>query len=330
MDGVERELLRCLLAAFPDRVARRRRRGERDLVLASGGVARLSEQSVVVDPEFLLALDVEEQRGASSSQTTVRLASAIEPDWLLGGFRERGQAQRRARVERERRARRTRREDGVRRGRVRRSARRGAALAGGQRGAGSGRAPRFVAVVRQERRGLFADLAPAPAARALPGARTSRSSTKARSMRRSTLICVGFDQLRRAGRGRRAERAALRAERCATTRARERDPGARALAGRAHRSSPLRSRSPALDRIASAGLLRHARRSAAVPRQVPLTLHLLAPNQRAMQVTTDLSGFWERHYPSIRRELMRRYPRHPWPEDGRTATPPEPRPPRRR
>jgi ATP-dependent helicase HrpB len=64
--------------------------------------------------------------------------------------------------------------------------------------------------------------------------------------------------------------------------------------------------------------------------KVPLTLHLLAPNQRAMQVTTDLSGFWTRHYPSIRRELMRRYPRHPWPEDGRTATPPEPRPPRRR
>jgi ATP-dependent helicase HrpB len=64
--------------------------------------------------------------------------------------------------------------------------------------------------------------------------------------------------------------------------------------------------------------------------RVPLTLHLLAPNQRAVQVTTDLSGFWERHYPTIRRELMRRYPRHPWPEDGRTATPPPPKPPRER
>jgi ATP-dependent helicase HrpB len=64
--------------------------------------------------------------------------------------------------------------------------------------------------------------------------------------------------------------------------------------------------------------------------KIPLTIHLLAPNQRAMQVTTDLSGFWLRHYPSIRRELMRRYPRHPWPEDGRTATPPEPRPERKR
>jgi ATP-dependent helicase HrpB len=42
-------------------------------------------------------------------------------------------------------------------------------------------------------------------------------------------------------------------------------------------------------------------------------------------VTTDLAGFWDRHYPAIRRELMRRYPRHSWPEDPRTATPPAPR-----
>jgi ATP-dependent helicase HrpB len=47
----------------------------------------------------------------------------------------------------------------------------------------------------------------------------------------------------------------------------------------------------------------------------PLVLHLLAPNHRPVQVTTDLRGFWERHYPSVRRELMRRYPRHAWPED---------------
>jgi ATP-dependent helicase HrpB len=63
--------------------------------------------------------------------------------------------------------------------------------------------------------------------------------------------------------------------------------------------------------------------------KLALTVHLLAPNQRAVQVTTDLSGFWLRHYPAIRRELMRKYPRHPWPEDGRSATPPEPKPPRR-
>ena len=59
--------------------------------------------------------------------------------------------------------------------------------------------------------------------------------------------------------------------------------------------------------------------------RVPLTLHLLAPNQRAVQVTQDLPGFWTRHYPSLRRELGRRYPRHSWPEDPLHAAPPPPR-----
>jgi ATP-dependent helicase HrpB len=49
--------------------------------------------------------------------------------------------------------------------------------------------------------------------------------------------------------------------------------------------------------------------------RVALVLQLLAPNSRPVQVTTDLAGFWSRHYPSVRRELGRRYPRHAWPED---------------
>jgi ATP-dependent helicase HrpB len=48
---------------------------------------------------------------------------------------------------------------------------------------------------------------------------------------------------------------------------------------------------------------------------VPLVLHLLAPNQRAVQVTTDLAGFWKRAYQELRQQLSRRYPRHSWPED---------------
>lgn len=47
---------------------------------------------------------------------------------------------------------------------------------------------------------------------------------------------------------------------------------------------------------------------------VPLVLHLLAPNQRPVQTTTDLAGFWVKWYPQIRKELMRRYPKHKWPE----------------
>jgi ATP-dependent helicase HrpB len=46
----------------------------------------------------------------------------------------------------------------------------------------------------------------------------------------------------------------------------------------------------------------------------PVVVHLLAPNHRPVQVTTDLKGFWERLYPQVRKELMHRYPRHKWPE----------------
>jgi ATP-dependent helicase HrpB len=50
------------------------------------------------------------------------------------------------------------------------------------------------------------------------------------------------------------------------------------------------------------------------PDNTPLVIHLLAPNHRAVQTTTDLAGFWERLYPQVRRELMRRYPKHEWPD----------------
>jgi ATP-dependent helicase HrpB len=53
--------------------------------------------------------------------------------------------------------------------------------------------------------------------------------------------------------------------------------------------------------------------------RVPVTLHLLSPAQRPLQVTQDLRGFWERTYPEVRKELRAKYPRHPWPEDPWTA-----------
>jgi ATP-dependent helicase HrpB len=55
--------------------------------------------------------------------------------------------------------------------------------------------------------------------------------------------------------------------------------------------------------------------------RVAMVAHLLAPNNRPVQVTTDLVGFWKNHYPALRRELSRDYPRHFWPEDPMTAQP---------
>lgn len=54
---------------------------------------------------------------------------------------------------------------------------------------------------------------------------------------------------------------------------------------------------------------------------LPLTLHLLAPNRRAAQVTSDLKGFWKGGYKEVQRELSRRYPKHYWPDNPATAEP---------
>ncbi len=50
-----------------------------------------------------------------------------------------------------------------------------------------------------------------------------------------------------------------------------------------------------------------------------LTLQLLGPNYRPMQVTSDLKSFWQNGYPEVRKELRTRYPKHSWPEDPLTA-----------
>lgn len=63
--------------------------------------------------------------------------------------------------------------------------------------------------------------------------------------------------------------------------------------------------------------------------KVPVTMHLLAPNMRPQQVTQDLESFWERTYPEVKKELQGRYPKHAWPDDPWNATP-ERRPRRRR
>jgi len=49
----------------------------------------------------------------------------------------------------------------------------------------------------------------------------------------------------------------------------------------------------------------------ALGRVAPL-LHILAPSQRPVQITQDLAGFWKEHYPKLKKELQRKYPKHEW------------------
>ena len=329
MDGVEHELLRCLLAAFPDRVARRKRRGERELTLASGGGARLSEHSVAVDPEFLLALDVEEQRGASANNTTVRLASAIEPDWLLESFPDAVKIsdelewnQAAERVDR-----------------VEKMAF-GAVVFDEVRSAAPASPAASVILAAAARRGASLSFAKSDAVTSL--------TLRLRLLREHfpelnfpeldensvdatlSVICAGLTSFAElssvdvpsallSGLDS-SQRRALEHE----TPERVRLPGGRTVEVHYEVDRPPWIESRLQDFFGMPEGPRLCRG------KIPLTLHLLAPNQRAMQVTTDLSGFWERHYAAIRRELMRKYPRHGWPEDGRHAVPPEPRAPNRR
>ncbi|HYQ82099.1 MAG TPA: ATP-dependent helicase HrpB, partial [Anaeromyxobacteraceae bacterium] len=92
----EEALLMATLAAYPDRVARRREPGGPEVLLAGGGSARLGEESVVREAPLLVAIDAEERRGdrrapgapaaGRGGQVVVRLASAVTPEMLLDLF----------------------------------------------------------------------------------------------------------------------------------------------------------------------------------------------------------------------------------------------------
>ncbi len=310
----EDALLISVLAAFPDRVARRREAAE--LQLAAGGPALLAPSSTATANQFLVAVEAEDRRAQRAPQKMplVRIASGIEPEWLLDLFPER--IRETTTVEWNRAAERV---EAV------------SALMFDQIAIESHRAgpdPQAAAALLTQKAmeaGLarFADPAEIDAFLA----RVNFASQHA------PLPPLGPDDVELALRSLASGLKSFAEMECAA-----RDGGLlRAL----DRQLPPPARR-LLDEIAPERIRlargRHARvhyeagqppsvasrlqdffgmsQTPAVGRgAVPLVLRLLAPNRRPVQTTSDLAGFWQRLYPQVRKELARRYPKHAWPQD---------------
>jgi ATP-dependent helicase HrpB len=304
------------LLAFADRVGKRRTKHGADIVLSGGGSAQLSEASVVKEAEFLVAVDADE-RGRGGA--VLRAASAIEPEWLLEHFPARIRDEQRVsfdsvkeRVE----VSHAMMYDALALDETRRLGEHSPEVSRVLAQAALAKGPAAPwddeAVVQWQRRALFASQHD-PRIKVLDDAGLFELLL---------LHCAdksSFDDLRRdpfdqalpglMGPGVRARLEEL-------TPSRVKLPQGRELRVNYELDRPPWVESRLQDFF---GMLDGPKLAG----RVPLVIHLLAPNQRPVQVTTDLAGFWDRHYPAVRKELMRRYPRHSWPDDPRTAKPPE-------
>lgn len=325
-DELETRLARAVLAGFRDRVAQRRGAG-RDLLLCNGTTAVLAESSVVHRAPWLVAVAAD-RAGGKRGQAVVRIASRIEPDWLLE--EETGWVQIEEGLVFEPTTERVERVGRLRYGRLVLDESRSRAEPGPDVAEVLLKAARAKGLSVTDPKGTLEELAVRIALLVEYGLLAPEHAVDDLSLRGLELGCAQVTSL--------PELAEL--DLAALITATLPAPVTRAL----HEHAPSKIRLPSGRELRVhyerakppwvASRLQDFFGLAETPTlcggRHPLQLQLLAPNQRAVQVTTDLAGFWERHYPAIRRELMRRYPRHPWPEDGRSATPPPPRPPRQR
>jgi ATP-dependent helicase HrpB len=300
----ERELLRALLLGFPDRVAKRRRDG--DFALAGSGTSTLSPASVVRHAPWVVALAAEMGRG----KPMIRLASAIEPDWLLDHFDT--QVEARVKV--------TWNADKECAEAVSELVYEGLVLDQSVSKAVTTEESDLLCKMACDKLHVFAPEWPRWVVRVRLAATmdprvTSLDDEAVRSVLQTA--CEGKRSF--------AELRTLPIQDMLTSAT----PGA----GRVFELCPERLTLPSGRQVKIeydegkppyvesylqdfCGL-----RDTPKVGGVPLVMHLLAPNKRAVQITTDLASFWRVHYPGIRRELSRKYPRHSWPDDPSVPVP---------
>jgi len=323
---VEQALLLSLLSGFPDRIARRRKPNAPEVLLVGGIPGVLDPASVVHEAELLVALDAEEQQGGRGVR--IRLASEIEIEWLLELFPEELEEvdthswnESNGRVER---LRQVRYRDLVleeQRAPAPASPESARVLAAAALSAGIERFVDPEALQQWRMRvELLASAVPEAGLPTLDAAFFEETLAQlCEAGARSFADLRELDVLS-------ALRARLTQEQSRLLAREVPDriqlPGGRSVQVHYEPGKPPWAGSRLQDFFGM------AQGPSVCSGRVPVVLHLLAPNQRAVQVTTDLAGFWERHYPSLRKELGRRYPRHSWPDDPLHAEPPAPRPPR--
>jgi ATP-dependent helicase HrpB len=323
--GREREgddaLLISILAGYPDRVAKRRslKSDNRELLLSGGGAARLAPLSVVGQSEFLVAIDAEERRDATQATSrVVRIASRIEPEWLIDLFsnqlRETTEAKWNAQSERVEVVERMMYDQlAVSESR--------SATAGGEEAA---RVLAEAALAAGLQRFVEPETVASFLARVEFVAKTfpesSASALDDDDVRESLVaLCDGlksFAELRAAAR----EGALIETLRRRLSDERRRlldkmAPEFVAIAGRRRVRVNYETGKPPWIESRLQDFFGMEAGPVIAGGRASLVMHLLAPNNRPVQVTTDLAGFWQRVYPQVRKELSRRYPRHAWPED---------------
>jgi ATP-dependent helicase HrpB len=303
----EDALLLSVLTAFPDRVARRRQGA--DLQLAGGGAAQLAANSTVTQADLLVAVEAEDRKDQKAP--LVRLASAIEPEWLLDLFPDR--LREAAQLEWNRSAERVESVTSLMFDAIAIETRRGAPdpeAAGAlvaQKAVEAGLA-RFA---DREELDAFLGRATFAAQHAAieppdPEAALRQLAAGTKSFAELETACSHGGLLRAVeqqlgGQGRRVLNEVAPA--------RIRLPRGREVKVHYEAGQPPWIASRLQDFFGM-------RQTPAVARgAVPLVVRLLAPNQRPVQMTSDLAGFWQRLYPQVRKELARRYPRHAWPEN---------------
>lgn len=288
-------LLLSVLAGFPDRVARRR--AGKQVLLASGVSAEIAGEPTA--SEFLVALDAEDRR--EQALPLVRMTARIEPEWLLDLFPEYVEET-----------------ESVVWNRASERVEKVSALVYGKltlqesRGLASEPEAADLLAVKAMEEGIerFVDAETLGRFRARLAFAAIDPPDVAEAVRDLCLGLHSFAELREAGKG----FVTLLEGRIDAKRLNElAPPSVRLKSGRQATVHYEAGRDPWISsRLQDFFGMRETPRLGAG--NTPLVIHLLAPNHRAVQTTTDLAGFWERLYPQVRRELMRRYPRHSWPE----------------